>query len=93
MKVGSFNLDASYWGKPEQMNLSRPVGFVTRTAPGSDLLGASAAALAASAMVFDRTAPQYAAQLTSLAINLYQCVAPQCSDDDTVLPDMLSGQR
>ena len=69
--MGRFDTDDAYWGKPENMNVSRPVGFVTRAGPGSDLLGGTAAALAASAMVFAPTDAAYAEQLTDLAIKLY----------------------
>lgn len=76
--MGSFSLDNDYWGKPETMNLSRPVGFVTRSSPGSDLLGGTAAALAASAMVFAASDPSYAQGLTELAIQLHSCALTAC---------------
>lgn len=54
------------------MTMPRLVGSVTRAGPGSDLLGGTAAALAASAMVFAQEDPAYAVRLTNSAIQLYQ---------------------
>ena len=73
MQVGDFATDAAYFGKPEQFTGARNVSVITRTNPGSDLLGGTAAALAASAMVFNASDPTYAAQLRSLAVSLYKC--------------------
>ena len=71
LQVGSTTLDAAYWGKPEQMTMARPASVISATSPGSDLLGATAAALAATAMVFKSSDPAYAATLTSTARTLY----------------------
>ena len=72
LQVGDFLTDAAYYGKPEQFTGPRNVSVITRTNPGSDLLGGTAAALAASALVFNKTDPAYAAQLGSLAASLYK---------------------
>ena len=76
MQVGDFNTDFNYYGKPEQFTGPRNVSIITRTNPGSDLLGGTAAALAASAMVFNSTGNAtdrvYATQLANLAVTLYK---------------------
>ena len=46
--------DHSYWGRAEDMEamgLERPVFMINATHPGSDMAGAAAAALAATAQV------------------------------------------
>ena len=78
LQVGDFNTDFNYDGKPEQFTGPRNVSIITRTNPGSDLLGGTAAALAASAMVFNATDRPYALQLANLAVSLYKC-APTMS--------------
>ena len=71
MQVGSYAIDATYWGRPENMKLQRPAYEVTQSAPGSDLLASTAAALAAASMVFQPTNQTYATQLISTAEALY----------------------
>ena len=41
--VGMARFDHPYWGRPEQMNVKRPVYLVDATKPSSDLLGGAAA--------------------------------------------------
>ena len=52
--------------------MSRPAYVLNNTAPGSDVLGTTAAALAASAMVFESTDSSYARRLTDTAEALYR---------------------
>ena len=72
LQVGDFSTDAAYYGKPEQFTGPRNVSIITASNPGSDLLGSTAAALAASAMVFKPTDSAYAAELATLAVTLYK---------------------
>ena len=72
MQVGDFVTDAAYYGKPEQFTGPRNVSVITATYPGSDLLGGTAAALAAAALVFKTAEPIYAQQLGTLAIELFE---------------------
>ena len=53
------------------MTQARPVFLVNATAPGSDIAGSSAAALAAAYMVFQSTESSYAATLLINAKSLY----------------------
>ncbi|XP_002739247.2 endoglucanase A-like [Saccoglossus kowalevskii] len=55
--VGSVNGDHGYWGRAEDMTMDRPAYKVDEDNPGSDVVGGTAAALAAIAFVFkDRDA-------------------------------------
>ena len=71
-QVGSYVIDSGYWVRPEEMNMSRPSYVVNNTSPGSDLLGATAAAMASSAMVFKASNSSYSSQLLQTAQTLYQ---------------------
>ena len=51
-QVGDGNIDHLFWGRPEDMTMERPSFYLTEDAPGSDLVGETAAALAASSMVY-----------------------------------------
>lgn len=50
--MGDFFIDHKFWGRPEDMNATRPAYKITRERPGSDLAGEAAAALAATSLVF-----------------------------------------
>ena len=43
-------IDHDYWGRPEEMSMSRPSFAITAEEPGADLAGETAAALAASSI-------------------------------------------
>ncbi|GLG99065.1 Putative endo-beta-1,4-glucanase HsEG3 [Gryllus bimaculatus] len=51
-QVGDFTLDHQFWGRPEELNMSRPAYKIDEQHPGSDLAGETAAALAAVSLVF-----------------------------------------
>ena len=71
-QVGSFLIDSQTWDRPERMSMSRPVYLVNNTAPGSDVMGSAAAALAASAIVFKDSDPNYSSRLGNVAAILYR---------------------
>ena len=71
-QVGNGDADHGYWGPSETMTMARPSYKVTRTAPGSDLCGETAASLAAASMVFRASNPVYADTLLANARKLYQ---------------------
>jgi endoglucanase len=52
LQVGDADSDHGWWGRPEDNPLYRPAFELSDRAPGSDLLGETAAALAASYLVF-----------------------------------------
>ena len=70
-QVGDGNDDHSSWSRPEDWTKARPAWKVTAQNPGSDLVGETAAALAAASMVFRSADPAYAATLLGHARQLY----------------------
>ena len=51
-QIGLGHPDHGYWGRPEDMNMYRPVFSVSPSSPGSDLAGESAAALASASIFY-----------------------------------------
>ncbi len=70
-QVGNGDIDHAYWGPAEAMSMSRPAYKIDEAHPGSDLAAEIAAALAATAMVFQSSQPAYAAELLDHAEALY----------------------
>jgi hypothetical protein len=50
--MGNGGDDHAYWGRPEDMTMSRPAYKITASSPGSDLAGETAAALAAASIFY-----------------------------------------
>ena len=71
-KVGNGNVDHGYWGRPEDMTMSRPAYKITPSNPGSDLAAETAAALAAASIAFQKTDSSYASSLLQHAEELYE---------------------
>ncbi|KAL3143651.1 hypothetical protein ABBQ38_002447 [Trebouxia sp. C0009 RCD-2024] len=70
-QIGNVGDDHASWGRPEDMTEPRPGFDLTPTAPGSDLLGQTVAALAAIAIVFQNIEPSYSNMLEAHARDLY----------------------
>nr|AMH40372.1 glycoside hydrolase family 9 [Medauroidea extradentata] len=70
-QVGQGSSDHSYWGRPEDMKMARPAYKITASAPGSDLAGETAAALAAASIVFKTANSSYSATLLNHAKQLF----------------------
>lgn len=70
-QVGNVDIDHSQWTRPEELVGARPSFDLTPSAPGSDLLGETVAALASIAIVFQGSDPTYSASLESHARDLY----------------------
>ncbi|KAJ9594064.1 hypothetical protein L9F63_014507, partial [Diploptera punctata] len=70
--VGDFNLDHTFWGRPEDLNMSRPAYKIDAQHPGSDLAGETAAALAAVAIVFRHVDHAYSNKCLEHAKQLYR---------------------
>ena len=72
-QVGNGGADHAYWGRPEDWpaNQVRPSYKLTAAAPGSDLAGNYASALAATSLAIGGTDPAYAANLLAVARQLY----------------------
>ncbi|XP_066912939.1 uncharacterized protein [Clytia hemisphaerica] len=70
-QVGDGDVDHSAWGRPEDMKLLRPAYDIDENRPGSDLAGETAAALAASSLVFKEVDADYSDVLLQHAKELY----------------------
>lgn len=71
-QVGDFSLDHRFWGRPEELNMTRPAYKIDREHPGSDLAGETAAALAAVALVTRDSDAEYSARCLEHARQLYR---------------------
>ena len=71
-QVGNGDADHAVWGRPEDMSMNRPSYKITASAPGSDLAGETAAALAAGSVYFTRRGDTaYATQCLEHARTLF----------------------
>jgi len=70
-QVGKGSLDHAWWGPAEVMPMERPSYKIDASCPGSDLAGETAAAMAASSIVFKNTDADYARVLLRHAQELY----------------------
>ena len=70
-QVGKGDDDHKWWGPAEVMSMARPAYKIDATCGGSDLAGETAAAMAASSMVFRPTDAAYADKLLTHARQLY----------------------
>ncbi|XP_060590585.1 endoglucanase E-4-like [Ruditapes philippinarum] len=71
IQVGNGNLDHQFWGRPENMTMHRPAFKVDAQHPGSDVAAETAAAFAASYLVFKDGDSAYAAKLLRHAKELF----------------------
>jgi len=71
VQIGQGSVDHAWWGPAEVMQMNRPSYKISATCPGSDVAGETAAALAASSIVFKKTNPAYASTLLTHAVQLY----------------------
>jgi endoglucanase len=71
-QVGKGSLDHAWWGPAEVMQMERPAYKIDASCPGSDLAGETAAAMAASSIVFKKTDPNYSSTLLRHAKELYE---------------------
>ncbi|CAL8464164.1 g3699 [Coccomyxa elongata] len=70
-QVGDPGADHAVWGRAEDMTMARPAYDVDANNPGSDLLGQTAAALAAISIMFEKIDAPYALMLEAHARDLY----------------------
>lgn len=70
-QVGEGGPDHAYWGRPEDMTMSRPAYKIDTSHPGSDLAAETAAALAAASIVFKSSDSSYANTLLTHAKQLF----------------------
>ena len=79
-QVGDGNADHSWWGPCEVMHMNRPSYCVTRSNPGSAVVGEASAALAAASVIFSDSDPDYAALCLEHAKSLYSFADSTRSD-------------
>lgn len=70
-QVGDGNVDHSWVGRPEDMTMRRPSMKIDASNPGSDLAGETAAAMAATAILFKDSDSSYSAELIKHAKELF----------------------
>lgn len=70
--IGDVGKDHSYWGRPEDQRLERPVTIWKEGVPAADLLGAVSAALASGSILFERQDPAFSSDLLTHAIHIYE---------------------
>lgn len=71
VQVGDPNMDHKCWERPEDMDTPRNVYKVSAQNPGSDVAAETAAALAASSIVFRDSDPTYSSKLLQAAIEVF----------------------
>ena len=72
MKVGNGKIDYKYWGRPEDMTMTRLAYKIDTTKPGSDLAAETAAVMDAGLIVFRSSNRTYADVLLKHAKEFYQ---------------------
>jgi hypothetical protein len=71
-QVGNGAQDHGVWGRPEDVKGPVPVYVVTPDTPGSDVVGAMGATLAAASVVFKKVNPEYSQELMAASIKAYK---------------------
>lgn len=71
-QVGKGSLDHAWWGSAEVMPMERPAYKIDSACPGSDLAAETAAAMAASSLIFKKTDINYSNVLLKHAKELYE---------------------
>ena len=89
-QVGDGDTDHTFWGPAEVNPTNRPSYAVTEACPGSDVVGQSAAALAASSILFKASDPTYAATLLTQAKSLYEFADDFRGTYDACIPGVAS---
>ncbi|XP_069943511.1 uncharacterized protein [Cherax quadricarinatus] len=86
-QVGRGDLDHSYWGRPENMTMERPSMKIDEAAPGSELAGETAAALAIASIVFKEADPAYSSKILGVASELYEFADAKRQNYHISIPD------
>ncbi|XP_043717091.1 endoglucanase 8-like [Telopea speciosissima] len=71
VQVGDPYADHNCWERPEDMDTPRTVYNVTQQRPGSEVAGETAAALAASSIIYRWSDPSYSQKLLSRAMEVF----------------------
>lgn len=70
-QVGDFPSDHKFWGRPEELNMTRPAHKIDKDQPGSDVAAEAAAALASASIVFQKIDPDYSHELIRHSTELF----------------------
>lgn len=71
-QVGDFFIDHKFWGRPEEMNSTRPAYKIDKEHPGSDLAGEASASFSAASILFQEKNKTYSKELLQHAIELFE---------------------
>ncbi|KAJ8949207.1 hypothetical protein NQ318_021700 [Aromia moschata] len=71
-QVGDFVADHAFWGRPEEMNMTRPAYKIDAEHPGSDLAGEASAMFSSASVVFKSVNETYSKELLRHAVELYE---------------------
>ncbi|KAF3332259.1 Endoglucanase 24 [Carex littledalei] len=88
IQVGDPKIDHSCWDRPESMVEQRPLLFINKTSPGSDVAGETAAALAAASLVFKSSDPTYSDSLLKHAQQLFEFADNYTGIYSVTFPDL-----
>eukprot|EP00877_Chromochloris_zofingiensis_P004636 jgi/Chrzof1/14173/Cz08g28050.t1 len=86
-QVGNGGQDHSGWTRPEDVTGAVPVYVVTPSKPGSDVVGAMAASLAAASVIFTSTDYAYSVKLLAAALKAYKFATTYLGSYSASIPD------
>ncbi|KAF2347095.1 Glycoside hydrolase family 9, partial [Trinorchestia longiramus] len=86
-QVGQGDIDHAFWGRPEDMTMERPSFKIDTSAPGSELAGDTAAALAAASIIFQSSDASYAAECLAAARDLFEFADQYRENYHVSIPD------
>ncbi|CAG5091310.1 Oidioi.mRNA.OKI2018_I69.PAR.g12962.t2.cds [Oikopleura dioica] len=85
-QIGNAKKDHEYWGRAEEMRMNRPTYIISPKNPGSDVVGESAAALAAGSLLFRESNPKLADEYLAHARELYALAKNYQKDYNSAIP-------
>jgi hypothetical protein len=81
------------WGRPEDKTQPNPVYVLSKDRPGSDVVGAMAAALASASVIFKDADPAYSAKLLASALKAYDFARNNLGLYNNAIPDAANFYR
>jgi len=92
-QVGNGGQDHGVWGRPEDKTQPNPVYTLNKERPGSDVVGAMAAALGSASVVFKDKDPAYSAKLLAAALKAFDFASKYQGLYNNAIPDAASFYR
>jgi endoglucanase len=86
-QVGRGDLDHAFWGAPEAMEMPRPAFRIDAERPGTELAAEAAAALAAGAILFQKSDGAYAGRCLEHARQLFEFADRRRGSYADAIPD------